>query len=88
MTPIDLTGHWSGIAALVLFAIAYAMVIAEEYTHLRKSQPVMLAAGAIWALLAVAEAGLGIGGDSLEVAVGHYLLEYAEVLQFQLAAMT
>jgi Na+/H+ antiporter NhaD/arsenite permease-like protein len=87
MQPTDLTGHWSGIAALALFGLAYALVIAEEYTHLRKSQPVMLAAGLIWALLAVAEAQVG-GHGALDAAVGHYLLEYAELLLFLLAAMT
>jgi Na+/H+ antiporter NhaD/arsenite permease-like protein len=87
MTAIDLTGHWAGLSALVLFALAYVLVIAEEFTGLRKSQPVMLAAGAIWALLAVAGA-LGAPGAGIEEAVGHYLLEYAELLLFLLAAMT
>jgi Na+/H+ antiporter NhaD/arsenite permease-like protein len=87
MTATDLTGHWAGLSALVLFALAYVMVIAEEFTHLRKSQPVMLAAGAIWALLAVA-GRLGAPGAGIEEAVGHYLLEYAELLLFLLAAMT
>lgn len=26
----DLTGHWVGFAALAIFALAYALVIAEE----------------------------------------------------------
>ena len=50
---MDLTDHWVGIASLAIFATAYALVIAEEYTHLRKSKPVMLAAGLIWALIAL-----------------------------------
>jgi Na+/H+ antiporter NhaD/arsenite permease-like protein len=87
MTANDLTGHWAGLSALVLFALAYVLVIAEEFTGLRKSQPVMLAAGAIWALLATAGA-LGAPGAGIEEAVGHYLLEYAELLLFLLAAMT
>lgn len=49
---MDLTAHWVGILAIVLFVVAYALVISEEYTHLRKSKPVMLAAGVIWALIA------------------------------------
>ena len=84
---VDLTAHWAGYSALLLFALAYVFVVTEEFTHLRKSQPVMLAAGAIWALLAVAAAGLG-QADSLHQAVGGYLLEFAELLLFLLAAMT
>jgi len=87
MDATDLTGHWAGFSALALFGLAYALVIAEEFTHLRKSQPVMLAAGLIWGLLAVAGA-LGAPGAGIEEAVGHYLLEYAQLLLFLLAAMT
>lgn len=85
-TP-DLTAHWAGYAAIGLFALAYVFVIAEEFTGLRKSQPVMLAAGAIWAVLAVAAAQEG-RADGLHAAVGGYLLEFAELLLFLLAAMT
>lgn len=35
-TPIDLTSHWAGYGAIVIFALAYVFVIAEEFTHLRK----------------------------------------------------
>ncbi|MGN6513488.1 MAG: sodium:proton antiporter NhaD, partial [Lysobacteraceae bacterium] len=78
----DLTRHWAGYAALAIFVLAYVLVILEEATHLRKSQPVVLAAGLVWAVLAVA------GGGDVHEAVGHYLLEYAELLLFLLAAMT
>ena len=44
---IDLTTHLVGYAALVIFVVAYGFVMAEEYTHLRKSKPVLLAAGVI-----------------------------------------
>ncbi len=84
---IDLTGHWAGYTAIALFVLAYLLVVLEEFTHLRKSQPVMLAAGAIWALLAAVTSTQGDGGAAHE-AVGHYLLEYAELLLFLLVAMT
>lgn len=84
---IDLTAHWAGYSAIALFVLAYMFVIAEEFTQLRKSQPVMLAAGVIWALLAVAAASMGQVA-SIHEAVGGYLLEYAELLLFLLAAMT
>ena len=82
-----LTAHWAGFAALGLFVLAYVMVVAEEFTNLRKSQPVILAAGFIWALLAAVVAARGDAGLAHE-AVGGYLLEYAELLLFLLAAMT
>ena len=48
-TQLDLTTAAVGIAALVVFLLAYAVVIGEEYWHLRKSMPVLVAAGIIWA---------------------------------------
>jgi hypothetical protein len=34
---LDLTTHWSGYTALILFAVAYIFVMVEEFTHFRKS---------------------------------------------------
>jgi NhaD family Na+/H+ antiporter len=84
---IDLTRHWAGYAAIAIFAGAYLLVVAEEFTQLRKSQPVMLAAGLIWALLAVVSAQGG-QPELAHRAVSEYLLEYAELLLFLLSAMT
>ncbi|HDZ16573.1 hypothetical protein LCGC14_1445050, partial [marine sediment metagenome] len=50
---LDLTSHWVGYTAIVLFVLAYALVIAEEEIHMRKSKPVIVAAGVIWGLIAV-----------------------------------
>jgi Na+/H+ antiporter NhaD/arsenite permease-like protein len=76
----------AGIAALVVFVLAYALVIAEEFTHLRKSKPVIVAAGLIWALVAVAfmQHGRDDAGELLQ----HTLLEYGELLLFLIAAIT
>ena len=84
---LDLTGHWVGIAALVLFVGAYLLVMAEEFIHLRKSKPVMLAAGLIWGLIGWVYVQNGIP-HSAEIAVRHTLLEYAELMLFLLVAMT
>ncbi len=77
----------TGIAALLIFAVAYLLVMAEEFTHLRKSKPVILAAGVIWAMIALAWKD---HGDSavVEEAIRHNLLEYAELMLFLLVAMT
>ncbi|MGB5540426.1 MAG: sodium:proton antiporter NhaD [Gammaproteobacteria bacterium] len=84
---LDLTTHWAGFAALAVFFIAYSLVIAEETLHLRKSKPVMVAAGIIWTLVAVVYAQHG-DTHTAEAAVRHNLLEFAELFLFLLAAMT
>lgn len=37
----------------LIFVLAYLLVVLEEVTHMRKSKPVMLAAGLIWTLIAI-----------------------------------
>ncbi len=84
---LDLTTSWYGVAAVVVFVVAYGFVINEEFLHLRKSKPVMVAAGVIWVLVALAYASQG-DRHSAEVLIRHNILEYAELLLFLLAAMT
>ena len=86
---LDLTGHWVGYAAIGVFVVAYGLVMAEEFTHLRKSKPVILAAGIIWAMIAlVYQSHPEMGVHVTEQAVRHNLLEYAELMLFLLVAMT
>ncbi len=84
---INFTGHWAGITALVIFILAYSLVIGEEIIHLRKSKPALVAAGFIWVLVAVTYAQHG-DTHTAEVAVRHGLLEFVELFLFLLAAMT
>ena len=84
---IDLTGHPVGVISLLLFAAAYLAVMAEEFTHLRKSKPVLLAAGLIWVMIAWVGRGLGIS-ETVNAAVRHNILEFAELFLFLLVAMT
>lgn len=87
MTELDLTGHWAGIASLAVFVLAYVLVIFEEATEMRKSKPVMVAAGLIWALIGLAYARAGLG----EVAHGHAMAvieEYGELFLFLIVAIT
>lgn len=84
---LDLTGHWIGFTAIGLFILAYVFVMAEEFTHMRKSKPVMLAAGVIWALIGWYYQTHGMSHQA-EQAVRHNLLEYAELMLFLLVAMT
>ena len=83
----DLTTHWVGFASLTIFAVAYILVIAEEAIHLRKSKPVIIAAGILWIMIGAAYASLGLP-DQAATALQHVLLEYAGLLLFLLVAMT
>ncbi|MDE0372387.1 MAG: sodium:proton antiporter NhaD, partial [Rhodospirillales bacterium] len=83
----DLMLHWAGILSLVVFMVAYALVISEETIHLRKSKPVMVAAGVIWALVALTYAQNG-ETEVVEELIQHGLLEFVELFLFLLAAMT
>jgi Na+/H+ antiporter NhaD/arsenite permease-like protein len=86
---INLTAHPLGIAALVLFLLAYALVVAEERIGLRKSKPVMLAAAAIWTLVAWYGASTsGVGADFAADAFRHIFLEFAELFFFLIVAMS
>jgi Na+/H+ antiporter NhaD/arsenite permease-like protein len=82
----DLTHSTAALAALGIFTIAYAFVIAEEFTRLRKSKPVVVAAGILWLLVALAWQKAGLHGA--DEVLRHNLVEYGELLLFLLAAMT
>lgn len=84
---LDLTTNWVGIVSLLLFLAAYLVVMVEEFTHLRKSKPVMLAASIIWGLIAWYYQSHGIP-LLVETAFRHNLEEYAELMLFLLVAMT
>ncbi len=88
MQALDLTASGVGIFAIVVFMLAYALVMAEEFTHLRKSKPVIIAAGIIWGTIAwVYQQNPGMEAMP-EQALRHNLLEYAELMLFLLVAMT
>ncbi|MCA8943799.1 MAG: sodium:proton antiporter NhaD [Planctomycetes bacterium] len=80
------------IVALVVFVLAYTLVVTEDLIHLRKSKPVIFAAGLIWLFTALAfeDAGL-MGGDhpvDLAAQVKHHVSDFAELFLFLMVAMT
>ena len=87
MTDLNLTGHWAGILSLVIFVVAYVLVVLEDATHMQKSKPVMLAAGLIWALIGVAYAMAGqsdaVHGHAMEI-----IEQYGELFLFLIVAIT
>ena len=84
---LDLTTSWIGLACLVMFVVAYVLVVLEEWSGMRKSIPVLMAAGFIWTLIGVAYTLAGQPHAAGEL-VRHSLLEYGELLLFLLVAMT
>lgn len=84
---MDLTAHWAGFLAIGVFVVAYSFVIAEEFTHLRKSIPVILGAGVIWVIIAALYTGQP-DRSGPEEAIRHFLIEFGELFLFLLCAMT
>jgi Na+/H+ antiporter NhaD/arsenite permease-like protein len=84
---LGLMGQWEGVLSLVVFVVAYVLVISEETIHLRKSKPVMVAAGVIWILVALTYSRIG-EAELVQEMVRHGLLEFVELFLFLLAAMT
>jgi len=76
-----------GYLSLGLFVLAYTIVIFEEKLHLRKSKPVVLAAGIIWVLVALAYISVG-DMEHAHNAIKYNFVEYAELFLFLLVAMT
>lgn len=79
--------HWAGYTALAIFVVAYLLVAFEEKTHLKKSKPVIMAAGLIWMLIGVAYVGMGDTTSAGE-AIRHNVGDFAELLLFIVAAVT
>ena len=85
--PLKLTNSFVGYLSLTIFVIAYIVVMMEEYLKLRKSKPVLLAAGLIWIIIGFTYQEHNLV-EVAKQALEHNLLEYAELLLFLLVAMT
>lgn len=84
---LDLTTHWVGYIALMLFASAYLLAMTEEITELRKSKPMVFAAGSIWILIAFIYQQGGMteaAGEAFRIS----LEGYAELFLFIMVSMT
>ncbi|WP_240618034.1 sodium:proton antiporter NhaD [Methylomonas sp. Kb3] len=85
---LGLTGTERGIYTVLIFLVAYGFVMAEAFTHLRKSKPVIFAAAVIWGHVEILAQEAGVSGEELHKAFEHDLKEYAELMLFLLVAMT
>jgi len=84
---LSLVNHPAGYISITVFIIAYLLVMSEEFSMMRKSKPVVLAAGIIWVVIAIVYARHGFT-HAAENAVRQNILEFAELMLFLLVAMT
>lgn len=73
---------------LLIFFLSYLLVMTEERSRLRKSKPVVLGAGIIWAVIAYMAPRYNVPHEMVEAALLHDLDEYGGLLLFLLTAMT
>lgn len=92
LSRFDLTGSTTAKIALALFCFAYLLVVLEEKLHLRKSKPVVLAAGALWLLVSLAYSAHpnadSLPRDHMEARVLHHTGDYGQLFLFLMVAMT
>jgi Na+/H+ antiporter NhaD/arsenite permease-like protein len=87
-TNLGLTGTERGIYTVLVFVIAYGFVMAEEFTGMRKSKPVIFSAAVIWAHAAILAADAGVSVEQLHESFEYNLAEFAALMLFLLVAMT
>lgn len=84
---LNLTKHWAGYLALLLFSLAYFFAMIEEVTELRKSKPMVFAASLIWVGIAIVYANQGMT-EQVGVAFRATLVGYIELFLFIMVSMT
>ena len=86
---MDLTTSYVRYISLSIFVLAYALVMIEEFSHLRKSKPVIISAALIWGIIAFYFSSIpGLHSEKVEQALEHNILEFAKLFLFLLSAMT
>ena len=85
MDHIYLTSNYVGLISLIIFISAYCVVMIEEFTHLRKSKPVIISAALIWGIIALYSSTQSHSMSyDIEKALEHNILEFAEIFLFLL----
>lgn len=87
MQKFDLTQHWAGYLALIVFAVAYILAMTEEVTELKKSKPMVFAASLIWIFIAVFYTKAGMN-EQAGIAFRATLESYGELFLFIMVSMT
>lgn len=84
---LDLTRHWAGYLALIVFSVAYILAMMEEVTELKKSKPMVFAASLIWIFIAAVYTSGGMS-EQAGAAFRASLEGYAELFLFIMVSMT
>ncbi len=85
----NLVGTWVSWVVLLVFVVAYVLVVIEEKLHLRKSKPVLLGAGIIWLLISGYLAAVGgFPENAARHAFEAVFLEFTQLFFFLIVAMT
>ena len=77
MIIIDESTRSLPIIAIIIFTIAYALVIFEEFVNLKKSKPMILASGIIWIIVAIIAKESG-QENIMKAAFTESILEYSK----------
>lgn len=85
--PLDLTQHWAGYLALIVFAVAYILAMTEEVTELKKSKPMVFSASLIWIFIAAVYVSGGMS-EQAGAAFRSSLEGYGELFLFIMVSMT
>jgi Na+/H+ antiporter NhaD/arsenite permease-like protein len=81
-----LTQTWAGILAIAIFIVSYVLVIFEEQLHLKKSKPVLLAAGLIWAVIGFYFSTIGKSSEASHIA-SEVIGEFGQLFLFLLVSI-
>lgn len=81
---LNATTTLAGYLAVFVFAIAYIIVVGEEKLQLRKSKPMLIAAGIIWLLVGLVSSDPG----ATKSVFSRNFLDFSELMLFLLVAMT
>lgn len=84
---LNATSTILGLSILLLIILAYIIVILEELSEIKKSKPVLLAAGITWILVMKIAKDQNMTGLVLNI-INKNLLGYVELLLFLIVAIT
>jgi Na+/H+ antiporter NhaD/arsenite permease-like protein len=84
----DLTMTWLGWSCLVIFAIGYYFVAAEEKYHIDKAKPALFIGSFMFILIGIYYVSNGLDLNLLHGEINHLILEISGIFFFLFVAMT
>ena len=85
----DYTSTSLGITVLVIFVLAYALIVSEEFIHFRKFKPAIFGGILSWIVVSIVVHHYEGGNyDAMNELLNHNMVEYAELMLFLMVAMT